>query len=173
VWRNSHPTIAATSESAEAMLNACQRTRLRAWIFFLAMVVCEGAPDRRYNTPMSEDISETLKTTNDILSTLNATIGDLCLLVGASLDLARRIEAFRQSTARVESASVLVDTELFKTAQEITGVEQAEALVSLALRTLIERESARRLAALGGTMPDFPQIPRRRSVRRKPSKRGD
>jgi len=35
-------------------------------------------------------------------------------------------------------------------------------LVREALKALIERESARRLAALGGTMPKLKNIPRRR-----------
>jgi len=51
---------------------------------------------------------------------------------------------------------------LMSTAQELTGVMEKTALVRAGLTALIERESARRLAALGGSAPDFPQIPRRR-----------
>ena len=124
---------------------------------------------------MSEDISEADKAANDLVNTLKASNDDLCLHLGARLDLmeARLVEAFRQSASRVESPSVLLNAELLKTAQEITGVEEPEALVSLALKTLIEHESAGRLALLGGNMPGFPQIPRRRSVRRKPGEHGD
>jgi hypothetical protein len=35
-------------------------------------------------------------------------------------------------------------------------------LLREALKALIEREAARRLAALGGTMPELEDIPRRR-----------
>jgi hypothetical protein len=51
------------------------------------------------------------------------------------------VDAFQQSTARIESPLVLVDAELISKAKEITGVEQVDALVALALRTLIEREA--------------------------------
>jgi hypothetical protein len=37
------------------------------------------------------------------------------------------------------------------------------AVIQLALKTLVELEAGRRLALLEGTMPDFPDIPQRRS----------
>jgi hypothetical protein len=52
------------------------------------------------------------------------------------------IEAFRKSAARIESPLVIVDAELLLKAKEITGVEQGEALVAVALRTLIEHEAS-------------------------------
>lgn len=55
-----------------------------------------------------------------------------------------------------------LDDELVRKAQEFTGVEEKAALLREALKALIERESARRLAALGGTMPEAKNIPRRR-----------
>jgi len=58
--------------------------------------------------------------------------------------------------------TLALDDELVSTAQELTGVMEKTALVRAGLTALIERESARRLAALGGAAPDFPQIPRRR-----------
>jgi Arc/MetJ family transcription regulator len=58
--------------------------------------------------------------------------------------------------------TLALDDELVSTAQELTGVTEKTALVRAGLTALIERESARRLAALGGSAPDFPQIPRRR-----------
>jgi len=58
--------------------------------------------------------------------------------------------------------TISLDDDLVRTAQEFTGVEEKTALIREALKALIERESARRLAALGGSAPDFPQIPRRR-----------
>jgi Arc/MetJ family transcription regulator len=47
-------------------------------------------------------------------------------------------------------------------AQAFTGLNEKSALVREALKALIERESARRLAMLGGTEPDAQAVPRRR-----------
>jgi len=57
---------------------------------------------------------------------------------------------------------VALDDELVRKAREFTGVEEKAALIREALKALIERESARRLAALGGTMPEAKKVPRRR-----------
>jgi Arc/MetJ family transcription regulator len=59
--------------------------------------------------------------------------------------------------------TLALDDDLVRTAQEFTGVTEKTALVREALKSLIERESARRLAALGGTMPNLEDIPRRRA----------
>jgi len=58
--------------------------------------------------------------------------------------------------------TIALDDDLVRTAQEFTGVEEKAALVREALKALIERESARRLAALGGTAPGLKAIPRRK-----------
>ncbi|MGA9977266.1 MAG: type II toxin-antitoxin system VapB family antitoxin [Candidatus Sulfotelmatobacter sp.] len=58
--------------------------------------------------------------------------------------------------------TVVLDDDLVRTAQEFTGVAGKTALLREALKALIERESARRLASLGGTMPRLKNIPRRR-----------
>jgi Arc/MetJ family transcription regulator len=58
--------------------------------------------------------------------------------------------------------TVALDDDLVRTAQEFTGVEEKAALIREALKALIERESARRLASLGGTMSELKDIPRRR-----------
>jgi Arc/MetJ family transcription regulator len=55
-----------------------------------------------------------------------------------------------------------IDDELLKEAQRLTGTTEKSALVRDGLRALIERESARRLAQLGGTEPQLEQVPRRR-----------
>lgn len=47
--------------------------------------------------------------------------------------------------------TINLDDELIKEAQRITGLEGRTALVHEGLRALIERESARRLARLGGS----------------------
>jgi len=58
--------------------------------------------------------------------------------------------------------TLALDDDLVNTAKEFTGITEKTALIREALRSLIERESSRRLAALGGTMPDLGEIPRRR-----------
>jgi hypothetical protein len=55
-----------------------------------------------------------------------------------------------------------LDDDLLRIAREFTGVAEKTALVREALKALIERESARRLAFLAGTMPSLRGIPRRR-----------
>ncbi len=55
-----------------------------------------------------------------------------------------------------------LDDELLQKAQAYTGLREKSALVREALRALIERESARRLARLGGSQPDLLAAPRRR-----------
>ena len=59
--------------------------------------------------------------------------------------------------------TVNIDDELLEDAKRLTGIEGTTALVREALRTLVERESARRLAKLGGTQPQLKPVPRRRS----------
>jgi Arc/MetJ family transcription regulator len=58
--------------------------------------------------------------------------------------------------------TLAIDDELLGTARKLTGVTENAALVRAGLKALIEREAARRLAALGGTAPDFPAPPRRK-----------
>jgi Arc/MetJ family transcription regulator len=57
--------------------------------------------------------------------------------------------------------TICLDDELVRCAQEFTGLEDKTALIREALRDMIERESARRLASLGGTMPRLKKIARR------------
>jgi Arc/MetJ family transcription regulator len=59
--------------------------------------------------------------------------------------------------------TVTLDDNLIATAQEYTGVVEKSALMSEALKALIEREASRRLAELGGASPDVAYIPRRRT----------
>ena len=54
-----------------------------------------------------------------------------------------------------------IDDDLLAEAQKITGVSAKAALVREGLRALIERESSRRLARLGGTEPQLQAVPRR------------
>jgi Arc/MetJ family transcription regulator len=61
--------------------------------------------------------------------------------------------------------TLALDDELVIKAQTLTGLKEKSGLVREALKALIERESARRLARLGGSEPDIELPPRRRAVR--------
>ena len=61
--------------------------------------------------------------------------------------------------------TINIDDDLLEQAARLTRIEERPALIREALRALIERESARRLARLGGSQPDFEPAPRRRPAR--------
>jgi Arc/MetJ family transcription regulator len=74
-------------------------------------------------------------------------------------------DAIKMSTWRLEMRTTLaLDDELVAKAQAFTGLKEKSSLVREALKALIERESARRLARLGGSEPDM-EAPRRRRAR--------
>ena len=58
--------------------------------------------------------------------------------------------------------SVNINDELLAKATQLAGPIGRSALLSEALRALIERESARRLARLGGSQPKLEAAPRKR-----------
>jgi len=60
--------------------------------------------------------------------------------------------------------TLALDDDLIREAQRLTGTSEKSALVRQALRALIERESARRLARLAGSEPALNAIPRRRTT---------
>ncbi len=57
-----------------------------------------------------------------------------------------------------------LDDELVAKAKFYAGIEDNAELVHAALKRLIRRQASRRLAKLGGTMPDIKPIPRRRPI---------
>jgi len=59
------------------------------------------------------------------------------------------------------STTLAIDAELLAEAQRLTRLTEKSDVIREALRALIERESARRLARLGGSEPDLLPIPRR------------
>jgi len=59
--------------------------------------------------------------------------------------------------------TITLDDALLERAQTLTGVKERSALLREALTALIQRESARRLAQLGGSQPELSSIPRRRT----------
>lgn len=55
-----------------------------------------------------------------------------------------------------------LDDALLRRAHEVSGITERTALIHEGLRALIARESARRLARLGGSEPAIEAAPRRR-----------
>lgn len=68
----------------------------------------------------------------------------------------RRLEGIHMRT------TITLDDDLLAKAQAMTGLHEKSAVVREALKALIERESAQRLARLGGTEPKLKLAPRRR-----------
>ena len=58
--------------------------------------------------------------------------------------------------------TINLDDELLDEAHRITGMRERTTLIHEGLRALIERESARRLARLGGSEAQLRPVPRRR-----------
>ena len=58
--------------------------------------------------------------------------------------------------------TLALDDELVAKAQAATGLKEKSSLIREALKALIERESARRLARLGASQPNLKTSPRRR-----------
>jgi len=57
-----------------------------------------------------------------------------------------------------------IDDDLIKKARALTGVKEKTSLVRMALESLIARESARRLAKLGGTEKQLDPVRRRKGL---------
>jgi Arc/MetJ family transcription regulator len=56
-----------------------------------------------------------------------------------------------------------IEDNLLDQASKMTGIKEKTTLVKLGLEALIARESAKRLAKLGGTEKQLKKVPRRRS----------
>lgn len=59
--------------------------------------------------------------------------------------------------------TINIEDTLLKKASQLTGVKEKTSLVRLGLEALIARESAIRLAKLGGTEKNLTDIPRKRN----------
>ncbi len=64
----------------------------------------------------------------------------------------------------MKRTTLILSDDLVERAKEFTGISEKTALVHAGLEALIARESAVRLAALGGTEPKLSPIPRRRAA---------
>lgn len=60
--------------------------------------------------------------------------------------------------------TINLDESLVDKARRLTGIDEPTALIHAGLRALIARESARRLARLGGSEPGLEEVPRRRDL---------
>ncbi|MEN3940912.1 type II toxin-antitoxin system VapB family antitoxin [Prosthecobacter sp. SYSU 5D2] len=60
--------------------------------------------------------------------------------------------------------TLILDEDLIAKAGRLTGITEKTKLVHMGLEALITRESSRRLAALGGSMPELTVPPRTRPV---------
>ena len=98
------------------------------------------------------------------------------MTIVASVDLHARFLARSPRTSKVSPfgdrigdmevfmrATVALDDELVRKAQEFSGVTERTALLREALKALIHVEASRRLAAVGGTEPDLEDIKRVRA----------
>jgi Arc/MetJ family transcription regulator len=74
-------------------------------------------------------------------------------------------DAYKVGIIACMRTTLNIDDDLLEKAREITGEREKTALVRMGLQALIEREAARRLAALGGSMPNLEVPPRRRQRR--------
>ncbi len=83
-----------------------------------------------------------------------------------SLTISRRVRdliCVHQMCILMHMRSTLnIDDEMLRKAAALTGEKEKTALVRMGLEALIARESARRLARLGGTEPHMSSIRRRR-----------
>lgn len=59
--------------------------------------------------------------------------------------------------------TVNLNEDLLGEAQRLTGIQERTALIHAGLNVLIERESAKRLARLGGSEPQLESVSRRRA----------
>jgi len=59
--------------------------------------------------------------------------------------------------------TIALDDDLLAKAEALTGISEKATLVREALRALVQRESAKRLALLGGSEPTLKDVPRRQA----------
>ena len=69
-----------------------------------------------------------------------------------------------QALGEAMRTTVTLDDELLTRAEQLCGHLQRSALLKEALRALVQRESAKRLAALGGSEAALEPIPRRQTA---------
>jgi Arc/MetJ family transcription regulator len=76
----------------------------------------------------------------------------------------RLVVSLMQIKEQSMRTTVTIDDTLLAQAQALSGIRENGPLLKTALQALIQRESALRLARLGGSQPDLKDVPRRRSA---------
>ena len=74
------------------------------------------------------------------------------------------LDSMPPSGVKPMRTTINIDDELLAKATKLAGPMDRTAVVSEGLRALIERESAKRLARLGGTQPALKAAPRKRQA---------
>jgi Arc/MetJ family transcription regulator len=87
-------------------------------------------------------------------------MGGATVAAGDGLDSC--IQLMHTDTYKAMRTTLNIEGELLDRAARLTGVKEKTSLVRLGLEALIARESARRLARLGGTERKLRPVPRRR-----------
>jgi len=70
----------------------------------------------------------------------------------------------RPTERKIMRTTINLDDDLLEQAKALSGINERTALLREGLTALIERESARRLARLGGSEPGLDEIPRRKGT---------
>jgi len=70
---------------------------------------------------------------------------------------------YKRSISMHMRTTINIDDAILAKASELTGIKEKTALVRTGLEYLIARESAKRLARLGGAAKGLEPVPRRRS----------
>lgn len=72
-----------------------------------------------------------------------------------AVDLSAKKVQFRRRRAPSKPKSTAAMPDLWKKAQDISGITDRDELIEAALTALIRREAAKRVKEMGGSMPDF------------------
>jgi Arc/MetJ family transcription regulator len=134
-------------------------------------------PSRRRSLPLNSNLHSALPD-NPIRMILHGIASpvssDLGYMPGFPSGMAQGSELALKSTSIDDNivpnmeinvrTTLALDDELVAKAQAFTGLKEKSSLVREALKALIERESARRLARLGGSQPRLKAPPRRRPI---------
>lgn len=86
----------------------------------------------------------------------------VAFLVWASVGASNDVYCMQMPTEGYMRTTLNIDDDLLEEAHKLTGQRERTALIHEGLRALIARESARRLAQLGGSDPNAKPVPRRR-----------
>lgn len=87
----------------------------------------------------------------------------VAFLLWASLGASDDVYLMQMPPEGFMRTTLNIDDDLLEEARKLTGIQERTALIHDGLRALISRESAHRLARLGGSEPKLKAVPRRRA----------